>query len=104
MARILVTSTADADAAFIITNLAARAGVSIAARYAADFDKLYERLAEYPDSGAPRPGLGQGVRICVISPFIVIYEHIPDDEAVIIMRIVHGRRKISPKLLRGSSR
>lgn len=102
MARILVTSTADADVAYIIADLAARAGASIATRYSADLDKLYERLAEHPDSGAPRPGLGQGVRICVISPFIVIYEHIPDDDAVIIMRIVHGRRKISSKLLRGA--
>jgi plasmid stabilization system protein ParE len=39
-------------------------------------------LAVHPDSGAPR--LGERVRICVVSPYVVIYEHIEADDMVMI--------------------
>lgn len=100
MARVVITSPADADAAHIIAGLGAKAGAGVAARYDADFDKLYERLAVHPESGAPRPTLGRRVRICVVSPYVVIYEHIEADDAVMVMRIVHGRRKITRRLFR----
>ncbi|WP_442755160.1 type II toxin-antitoxin system RelE/ParE family toxin [Methylocystis sp. JAN1] len=99
MAHILVSSAADADAAAIIADLGSKAGATIAARYDADFDGLYQRLSEYPESGAPRPVLGPAVRVCVISPYVVIYQHAPRENAVIILRIVHGRRDINRKLL-----
>lgn len=62
MARVVVTSPADADAADIIAYLAGKAGEHVAVRYAATF-ALYDRLADHPESGAPRPALGQLVRI-----------------------------------------
>jgi plasmid stabilization system protein ParE len=34
-----------------------------------------------------------------VSPYIVIYEHDPAGETVIVLRIVHGRRKITGDLL-----
>ncbi|MCC3245539.1 type II toxin-antitoxin system RelE/ParE family toxin [Methylocystis sp. WRRC1] len=102
MARVLLTSLADGDVDYIIADLAAKAGARIAARYIADFDKLYDRLAEYPDSGARRPSLGESVRVSVIAPYVVIYEHMPAEGTVVIMRIVHGRRNITEKLMRGS--
>jgi plasmid stabilization system protein ParE len=40
------------------------------------------------------------VRICVVSPYVVIYEHIEAEDTVMIMRIAHGRRKITRKFLR----
>lgn len=99
MARVVVTSPADADTADIIAYLAAKAGYNVAARYIAAFEKLYDRLADHPESGAPRPVLGPHVRIGVVSPYIVIYEHDETDDTVVVLRIVHGRRRITGKLL-----
>jgi len=101
MARIVITSLADADAAHIVVDLGAKAGANIADRYDADFDKLYERLSDHPKSGVRRPALGTHIRICVLSPYVVIYEHIEADDTVMIMRIAHGHRKITRKFLRG---
>jgi plasmid stabilization system protein ParE len=101
VARIIVTPEADADSAFIIADLTKKAGANVADRYEADFDRLYDRLADHPESGAPRPRLGKHVRICVVLPYILFYEHSEDDDTVTIMRIAHGRRKITRKFLRG---
>ncbi len=103
MARVVITSFADADTAKVINDLNKQAGADVADRYDADFDNLYQRLAQFPDSGSPRPKLGAYVRISVVSPYVVIYEHVEDDDVVMIMRIVHGRRKITRRLLRRSS-
>ncbi len=100
MARIVITSPAAGDAAHIFADLGAKAGANVAERYDADLDRLYERLADYPKSGALRPALGMHVRICVVAPYVVIYEHIESDDTVMIMRIAHGRRKITREFLR----
>lgn len=101
MARVVITSSADADTAHIITDLGAKAGANVADRYDADLDMIYDRLASHPQSGAPRPALGAHVRICVVSPYVVIYEYIETNDTVMIMRIAHGRRKITRKFARG---
>jgi hypothetical protein len=51
------------------------------------------------ESGAPRPDLGPGVRIAVVTPYVVIYRHITAEDSVTVLRIVHGHRKIAAKLL-----
>jgi toxin ParE1/3/4 len=101
VASVVLTSLADADIAHIIGDLNRLAGANVADRYDANFDMLYRRLARYPVSGAPRPKLGSHVRVSAVSPYVVIYEHIEDDDVVMIMRIVHGRRNITRKLVRG---
>ena len=83
----------------IIAYLAGKAGSNLAARYVASFDQLYDRLTDHPGSGAPRLALGPHVRIGIVPPYIVIYEHDPANDTVIILRIVHGRCKISGALL-----
>jgi plasmid stabilization system protein ParE len=57
VARVVITASADADAAAIFTDLASKAGASVALRYHAQFDGLYRRLEAFPESGAPRPAL-----------------------------------------------
>jgi toxin ParE1/3/4 len=101
VARVIVTSAADADLSAILADLGARAGAIVAERYNADIDCVYGRLADYPKSGAPRLRLGRRVRICVVSPYIVFYEHFETQNEVVIMRVAHGRRKITRKFLRG---
>ncbi len=99
MARIVLTASADADTAFILGDLIAKAGANVAARYDAQFDALYRRLKSFPESGSPRPALGQHVRIGIVSPYTIIHEYIEADDVVTIMRILHGRRQITRDML-----
>jgi toxin ParE1/3/4 len=99
MARLIVSLLAQADATYIARNLTAKAGHAVAARYLDSFEKLYDRLTHHPASGAPRPAIGPHVRIGIVSPYIVIYEHDAAQDTVTIFRIVHGRRKITGKML-----
>lgn len=103
MAHVIVTPSADADTAEIIAYLDAKAGYGVAARYNASFEQLYEHLADFPESAAPRPKVGSNIRIGIVSPYIVIYKHTEADRIVRVLRIVHGSRRITGKLLRGAS-
>jgi toxin ParE1/3/4 len=100
VARVTVTQPADADTNAILANLERDAGRTTAAKYAAAFERLYDRLAVHPDIGAPRPALGLNVRLGIVLPYVVIYRHIADDDLVAIVRIVHGSRRITRALLR----
>ncbi|MGE0372935.1 MAG: type II toxin-antitoxin system RelE/ParE family toxin [Gammaproteobacteria bacterium] len=99
MARIIIAPEADADTDGIIAYLAANAGGRVAVKYIDLLDRLYERLIDHPASGALRPALGANIRIGIVSPYIVIYRHSAADSTVTILRIVHGRRRISGNLL-----
>jgi toxin ParE1/3/4 len=103
VARVVVAPSADADTAEIIADLEAKAGLVVAARYNASFERLYDMLAQFPGTGPPRPALGAHIRIGVVLPYIVIYSYTETDGAVRVLRIVHGSRRISGKLLRGAS-
>ncbi len=99
MPTVQVSPEADNDTADIISYLAAEAGKRTAVKYIGLLEHLYNQLSEFPDSGAPRPALGSRVRIGIVSPFIVIYEHDASMDLVTILRIVHGNRRITEKLL-----
>ena len=99
MARVVITELADVDSGHILADLADKAGARVADSYNADFDSLYQRLAAFPESGSLRPRLGASVRIGVVPPYIVIYRYGSNDDLVAILRIVHGRRRITRRLL-----
>jgi len=99
MARVIVSLLAQADTGYIAADLTDKAGHNVAAKYLASFEAIYERLAAHPDSGAPRPAIGRHVRIGIASPYIVIYEHDKASDTVTIFRVVHGRRRITGKML-----
>lgn len=99
MARLIVSIRAKRDTADIVAYLAAEAGRSTAIKYLDLFDDLYNTLARFPESGAPRPKLGKAVRISLMAPYIVIYEYAAETDTVIVLRVVHGSRRITAKLL-----
>jgi toxin ParE1/3/4 len=101
MARVVITASADGDSAAVLDYLNARAGQLTVVKYRGLFRKLYDRLASHPDSGPPRPALGPNIRIGVVSPYIVIYRYTEAAETVTVLRIVHGRRRVTGKLLSG---
>jgi toxin ParE1/3/4 len=98
-ARVVFTDSADLDSSFIYAGLHGKAGMSTVVKYRALFRKLYKQLADFPDSGAPRPKLGPEIRIGIVSPYIVIYRYAEAENSVVVLRIVHGRRRITGKLL-----
>jgi len=98
MARLVVTDRADLDISAIVEMLNTSAGADVAKRYRRDFDVVFDRLTMFPRSGGPRPLLGPGVRIAVVTPYVIVYVHRQDDVA--ILRILDGRRKVSRRLVR----
>lgn len=90
---------ADQDMDDIIAYLDIEAGPSTADKYTALIEANYTQLADYPESGALRPKLGGAVRIGIVAPYIVIYEYMAAVDTVTILRIVHGSRRITAKLL-----
>jgi len=54
----------------------------------------------FPDIGAPRPRFGPHTRIAILSPYILFYDHIDGAEAVTIIRVIDGRRNVTPRLVR----
>jgi toxin ParE1/3/4 len=101
MARVIITASADADSAAILGDLNSKAGQPTVIKYRTLFKELYRRLAHHPDSGPARPILGPNIRIGIVFPHIVIYEHAQAADTVTVLRIVHGRRSITSKLLSG---
>ena len=100
-ARVVVSDLADADTAKMLDDITREAGYLVAGRYNADLENLYERLADYPDSCQARSELGAHVRVGMVHPYLVIYRHPKGSDTVGIVRILHGSRRITRKLLKG---
>jgi len=99
MARVIIAPSAAADTDSIFDDLAAKAGWRTAVKYNDLFESLYDRLGDHPGIGALRPAIGQNIRIGIVSPYIVIYRYSEREDTVTVLRLVHGRRRITGKLL-----
>jgi toxin ParE1/3/4 len=100
MTVIVVSSAADHDIASIIENLATKAGKRTAEKYADLFDMVYKRLALFPGSGPRRARLGSLTRIAVVSPYVMFYDYDSGTDTVVVLRILHGRRRITRRIVR----
>jgi toxin ParE1/3/4 len=88
-----------ADLALIQDALTVKAGVLVAAKFALNFQNLFDRLADHPDSCPARRRLGKGIRMGVVVPYLVFYRHDASQSAVNIMRVIHGKRRVTRKML-----
>jgi toxin ParE1/3/4 len=98
MARVVVSSPANADSNEILAYLARVAGPATADKYDALFNDVYDRLAVDPDMYAARPRFGPKIRAAVVAPYLVVYEHTTPD-VVNILRILHGSRRLTRALI-----
>lgn len=98
MARVVITRAADADVQDILSYLTQEAGHPVAGRYAGAFDTDYDRFARFPRIGPRRPALGAHARIWAVRPYVIVYDYI--DDAVIVLRTLHGRRGITRRIIR----
>jgi toxin ParE1/3/4 len=102
MTRVIISPRADTDVDEIVTYLAGRGGSPLVQQYLDRFDAVYARLAEFPGSGPRRPRLGAQARIAVVSPYVIIYYWDDETDAVLVLRIVRGSRRITRRLARES--
>lgn len=49
-------------------------------------------MGEFPHAGPPRPQWGEGIRIAVHGKYLIVYR--VRDEAMQVLRIVHGARDL----------
>jgi len=58
--------------------------------------KQCRKLNTFPGTGRMRPELADGLRSVVVKPFLVFYREV--EEGVAIVRIIDGRRHITPAM------
>jgi len=97
MAQLLVSPAARDDIQSIIDYLEHAAGRPIALRYALDFDAAFDRIAEMPAAGSPRPVLGAAVRMAMVAPYLIFYQTGSGHE-VTVLRVLHERRNVTSEL------
>jgi toxin ParE1/3/4 len=67
-----------------------------AERLAERLARATDRLADFPESGAPHPEIDIGVRGIVVGRYLILYRVGPD--SVDILRVVHGARDLAALL------
>ena len=96
MARVVVSTVAQTDTATILRDLAMKAARGGAADYTASL-KALGRPSRWR---APRPGMSA---LDSSGRMSWAYRHVPDSDLVGVIRVLHGSRHITRKLLRGAS-
>ena len=104
MAKVRLSVLAQTDFDQIISYLEKTAGPAIAKQYAHAFRAVINRLGQYPGSGAPRAKFGKLTRILIVSPYLIFYDGKQKCKVVDILRILHGRRKISKAMIAAGRR
>jgi toxin ParE1/3/4 len=61
--------------------------------------KAFEPLCHFPLSGPSRDQLGRGLRVTFHSLYAIYY--LPQPEALVVIRVIHGARDISAVAARG---
>jgi toxin ParE1/3/4 len=97
-ARVVFSRAALNDIDALLIYLTRETGEGVAAKYRRSLSRLFAFLGDQPGLGAPRPKLGRGVRMRVVAPYLVLYRHA--DEMIAVLRVLHGRRRISAAMLR----
>jgi toxin ParE1/3/4 len=98
---VITRPSADADMDEIIDHLTKRAGDQIAADYADRFAAQIVFISQFPRAYERRPRLGRLVRQGLVAPYNIIYAYDPDTDTATILRVLHGRRRITRKLIQG---
>jgi len=101
MAHVVVTDAASFDQAGILTDLHDKAGITTVVKFRLLFKELYDLLARHPEIGALRPALGAGIRIGIVPPYVVFYRYDRGGDIVRILRLLHGRRRVTRASLTG---
>jgi toxin ParE1/3/4 len=91
------TERADEDLIAIWSNIAADSPAS-ADRTLDAIEERWLQLARFPFSGRARDDVAPGVRCLVVGSYLTLYSI--GDEAITILRVLHGRRNIGSKSIK----
>ena len=86
---------AQADATEIWTWIAADSP-NAATEMLERFEDVARMLAQYPEAGVERSNLADGLRSFTVSGYTLFYR--PARSGIEIVRVIHGRRDITPHL------
>ncbi len=100
MVRVDFSVLAIADLANILSELTRDAGFRVAEKYRRDFDRLIlTHLSVFPEMCQARPRLGAHICAGVVHPYLVVHRYNPSEPVVTIIRVLHGRRRITRVLV-----
>jgi toxin ParE1/3/4 len=99
MAKVQLSTAARADYDEIMEYLRTAGGQAVVDQYQSDFFAAFDQIEVFPGSGAPRGHLGASVRLLVLKPYSIYYEGRPKGDAVLVLRILRGRRRVTKKVL-----
>src|SRR5262245_24224643 len=98
MGELRFSPSAARDLQKIADDIAAAAGARVALDFVGRLRQSLETLADHPGAGRRRTELGSDVRSWAVWPYVAFYR--PRDGDAEIVRILHGRRRITRRLLR----
>jgi plasmid stabilization system protein ParE len=105
VAVVRLSTIAQADFDEIVEQLSVLAGKGIAKKYARRLQAAINRLVHFPGLGAPRREVGPETRVVIVDPYLIFYDGGPRSAEVLVLRILHGHREITPELIaRGRKR
>ncbi|WP_409934932.1 type II toxin-antitoxin system RelE/ParE family toxin [Novosphingobium sp. 9] len=87
MVEVRLSTAARSDLAAVDAYSARQFGDDVADAYARGFLEAFDLLARHPQSGAPRPELGEEIRCLVHRRHRIFYRF--GDDIVLIVRILH---------------
>jgi plasmid stabilization system protein ParE len=99
MAEVSLSPQARLDLLSILEHLTNVAGARTARTYDTEFKRVVDNLSAFPGMGSPRGHLGSGTRVVSVDPYLIIYDGGPESERVLVLRILHGHRDITPDLI-----
>jgi plasmid stabilization system protein ParE len=99
MAKARLSAQARLDLLSIIEHLTDVAGARTAREYDIGFKDAIDSIGASPGIGSPRQHLGAETRVSSVAPYLIIYDGGPDSDMVHVLRILHGRRDITPELV-----
>ena len=104
MTRLLVAAEAEGDIDDILAYLERDAGRVTAIAYAERFAEAIQRITDFPGHGTARPQLGPHARIAIVYPYLLVYDFDATDDLATLLRLLHGKREITERLIRRSDR
>jgi toxin ParE1/3/4 len=99
MAIVRLSPQARLDLLSTLEHLAEVAGPRVARKYDDSFKRAIENLSTAAGIGSPRPHLGPETRLTIVTPYLIFYDGGPHSDSVQVLRILHGRRNITPELI-----
>lgn len=100
--RVTISEQARANLRSIYAHSYAQWGEEQATRYDDALDAAIDRIGDHPNIGKRLPHLGPSVHRLVCQSHVIVYERVSDDE-IEILRIVHGNRRLTKRLLAGQA-